>query len=124
MYKLIFFRILIELIREEESEETLSNGDKSDMSLEFLDMKRSSEQNDETQIIKTTNSYLLCLFDVLYQAITHLCCIIFEYLSSFENIYDVLAEYSSRVTNCKTSLIYLLLVEYICCSSFRIGDYF
>ena len=72
------------------------------MSLEFLDnMKKSSEQNDETQIIKTTNSYLLCLFEVLYQAITHQCCIIFEYLSSFENIYDVLAEYSSRVNNCK-----------------------
>ena len=67
------------------------------MSLEFLGMKRSFEQNDETQIIKSASSYLLCIFEVLYQAIAHQCCIIFEYLSSLENIYDVLAEYSSRV---------------------------
>jgi len=81
----------------EESIDTISSGDKSDVSSEFLGMKRSSDANDETQIMHSSSKpYLLSFYETIYQAISHQCSMIFEYLCSFDNIYDLIAEYTTR----------------------------
>jgi hypothetical protein len=78
----------------ETSLETLSNGEKIDL-MDFQGNRNNA--NEETQIIGQKNaSYLLQLYEAISQAIAHQCSMYFEYLCSLDNIYDVLAEYSTR----------------------------
>jgi hypothetical protein len=42
------------------------------------------------------HSILLLLYVVIYQAVSHHCQIVFEYLKSLDNVYDLLAEYTIR----------------------------
>jgi hypothetical protein len=81
-----------------ESEDTLSNGDRSDILLEVPSLKKISDNTEETMIFRGNNSYLLCLYESLYGIFTHYCGVVAEFLNSLDNIYDLLAEYTSRVS--------------------------
>ncbi len=71
---------------------------------------------------KTHHSYLLSLYDCLHNTLTHFCHLVSEFLDSIDNVYDLLAEYTSRVILLLSLLITFLLVENICLQYARIGE--
>lgn len=81
-----------------ESEDTLSNGDKSDIMIEIPSLKKTSDANTEETLIWRGNScYLLNMYESLYNILSHFCGTVSEYLNSLDNVYDLLAEYTARV---------------------------
>jgi len=82
-----------------ESEDTMSIGDRNDLIFDLSGLKKFSESytpNEETHIIQYNRPYLLCFYDTLHKVLTHFCRLVSEYLSSLDNIYDVLSEYIAR----------------------------
>ena len=102
-----------------ESEDTLSNGDKSDILFEVPSLKKASDNTEETLIFRASTSLLLSLYESLYNIFSHHCSTIAEYLHSLDNIYDLLAEYTARVSSLE--LVITSLVENICLLNPRIG---
>lgn len=45
------------------------------------------------------DSLLIQLYDCLCNTISHFCTVVTEYFDSIENVYDLLAEYTARVSN-------------------------
>jgi len=78
----------------------MSIGDRNDLIFDLSGLKKFSESytpNEETHIIQYNRPYLLCFYDTLHKVLTHFCRLVSEYLSSLDNIYDVLSEYIARV---------------------------
>lgn len=83
-----------------ESEDTLSSGDKSDILLE-IPLKKISDPTTEETLIWKGNSYspyLLQFHEALHNILCHYCGTIYEYLNSLDNVYDIIAEYTARVS--------------------------
>lgn len=70
--------------------------------LEISCFKQIVETN-ETQIINSGEALLLQFHDAISQCFTHYCAIISEYLNELHDAYDLLAEYTTRVSRHITS---------------------
>jgi len=86
--------------KDEESEETLSDGDHINDFPELptfsKNYKISNATTDNAFLLLHKTSPLLKLYNCLYNLLSHYCKILSNYLDTVENVYDLLAEYTSR----------------------------
>jgi len=62
----------------------------------FIPSKSLDSTNDEVQSIKNNSVCLLDIYNSICSTISHFCGVISYYLNSLDNIYDLMAEYTSR----------------------------
>lgn len=70
--------------------------EKIELLLEIPSLKHGADMN-ETQFVNCGEAYLLKFHDALSQCFTHYCTMIAEYLNEFDDAYNLLAEYTTRV---------------------------
>jgi hypothetical protein len=82
-------------------DETVSFGDKSDMLLDIPELpdltKISNVSTEDLQATKSRNTLLINLYDALCNSLKHYCGIVHQYLSSLDDVYLLISEYSARV---------------------------
>lgn len=81
-------------------DETVSFGDKSDMLLDIPELpdltKISNVSTEDLQATKTRNTLLINLYDALCSSLKHYCGVLHQYLSSLDDVYLLISEYSAR----------------------------
>jgi hypothetical protein len=83
-----------------DNDETISFEEKSDMFIESLGLpdltKISNASTDDLMMVKTRNTLLMDLYENLFCSVVHYCGILHRYLTSLDDIYLVVSEYTAR----------------------------
>lgn len=83
-----------------DNDETISFEEKSDMFIESLGLpdltKISNASTDDLMMVKNRNAILMDLYENLFCSIVHYCGILHRYLTSLDDIYLIVSEYTAR----------------------------
>jgi len=73
--------------------------------------KISNASTDDLTMVKNRNTLLMDLYENLFCSVVHYCEILHRYLTSLDDIYLIVSEYTARVKSSNFSGLFILLVE-------------